>query len=74
MVAILGPFSAHFQTHFQLIFVYWQTNKQNGMKNDVKNGYHEHPRKEILEKWSFPFRHTAKKMKNDHFSGLFLQK
>ena len=44
------------------------------MKNDVKNGYHEHPRKEILEKWSFPFRHTAKKMKNDHFSGLFLQK
>ena len=22
MVAILGPFSAHFQTHFRLIFVY----------------------------------------------------
>ena len=24
----------------------------NDVKNDVKNGYHEHPGKEILEKWS----------------------
>ena len=30
----------------------WQRNKWKGMKNDVKNGYCEHPRKEILEKWS----------------------
>ena len=35
MVAILGPFSADFQTHFRLI---WQRNKQKGMKNDVRNG------------------------------------
>ena len=58
-------------------------NKQKGIKNDVKNdvknGYHEHPGKENLEKWSknafFPPgpRHTAKKMKNDHFPGPFLQ-
>jgi hypothetical protein len=25
---------------------------KNGMKNDIKNGYCEHPGKEILEKWS----------------------
>ena len=47
------------------------------LKNDVKNGYREHPGKENLEKWSkiciFPSRHTAKKMKNDHFPGPFLQ-
>jgi hypothetical protein len=25
---------------------------KNDAKNDVKNGYREHPGKEILEKWS----------------------
>ena len=25
---------------------------ENDVENDVKNGYHEHPGKEILEKWS----------------------
>jgi hypothetical protein len=49
MVAILGPFSAHFQTHFWLIFVYL-AEKQT--KSDVKNGYHDQPGKEISEKWS----------------------
>jgi hypothetical protein len=33
----------------------WQRNKQkvakNGIQNDVKNVYREHPGKEILEKW-----------------------
>ena len=55
-VAILGPFSAHFQTHFRLIFVYLAGNKQkgtkNGMENDVKNSYRETPGKRKLEKWS----------------------
>jgi hypothetical protein len=49
--------------HFQLIFNFifgsflyiWQRNKQKGIKNDakndVKNGYREHPGKENLEKW-----------------------
>ena len=56
MVAILGPFSTHFHTHFSSFLCIWQRNKQKGMKNDVKNdekmGYCEHLRKEILEKWS----------------------
>jgi len=46
----------HFQLIFKLIFgsflCIWQRNKQKGMKNDVKNGYREHPGKEIFEKWS----------------------
>jgi len=25
---------------------------ENGMKNDVKNGYREHPGMEIFKKWS----------------------
>jgi hypothetical protein len=33
----------------------WQRNKQkgakNGLQNDVKNVYREHPGKENLEKW-----------------------
>ena len=30
MVAILGPFSAHFQTHFRLIFVYLAEKQTKG--------------------------------------------
>ena len=48
-VAILEPFSGHFQTHFWVIFEYLaepQRNKQkvakNEIQNDVKNVYHEH--------------------------------
>ena len=55
-VAILGPFSAHFQTHFRLIFMYLAEKQtkvtENDVENDAKNGYREHPGKEILEKWS----------------------
>ena len=51
MVAILGPFLAHFQTHFWLIFMYLAEKQTKGNENDVKNGYHEHPGKENLEKW-----------------------
>ena len=50
-VAILEPFSAHFKLIFGSFLCIWQSNKQKGIKNDVKNGYHEHPGKEILEKW-----------------------
>ena len=55
-VAILGAFSAHFQTHFRLIFMYLAEKQikvtENDVENDAKNGYREHPGKEILEKWS----------------------
>ena len=51
-VAILGPFSAHFQTHFWLIFMYLAEKQTKVTENDAKNGYREHPGKEILEKWS----------------------
>ena len=52
---------SHFWLIFKLIFgsfscSIWQRNKQKGIKNDakndVKNGYREHPGKENLEKWS----------------------
>ena len=53
-VAILGPFSARFQTRFQLIFVYLAEKQTKGMKNDgkndVKSGYHERSEMEISEK------------------------
>jgi hypothetical protein len=49
----------HFWVIFKLIFgsflSIWQRNKQkgakNGLQNDVKNVYREHPGKENLEKW-----------------------
>jgi hypothetical protein len=51
---------AHFWLIFKLIFgsflSIWQRNKQkgtkNGMENDVKIGYREHPGNGIIEKWS----------------------
>ena len=68
---------SHFSAIFGSFSCIWQRNKQKGIKNDVKNdvknGYREHPGKENLEKCIFPSRHTAKKMKNDHFPGPFLQ-
>ena len=46
MVAILGPFSAHFRTHSNKMALKME------WKNDVKNSYHETLRKGNLEKWS----------------------
>ena len=79
-IAILGPFSGHFQTHFWAIFEYLaeeqkQKGTKNGMQNDVKNVYCERSGKENLEKWwenAFFSRHSAKKLKNDRKMDHFL--
>ena len=57
--------------HFWLIFMYLAEKQtkgnENDMKNDVKNGYREHPGKENLEKMHFSLQAHCQKMKNDHF-------
>ena len=56
--------------------MYLAEKQTKGNENDVKNGYHEHPGKENLEKWcenAFFSPGTAKKMKNGHFLCPFLQ-
>ena len=73
VIVIRVVHGSHFWAIFGSFSCIWQRNKQKGIKNDVKNGYCEHPGKENLEKCIFPSRHTAKKMKNDHFPGPFLQ-
>ena len=56
MVAIFGPFSAHFQLHFWIIFgclaEEWSEWTKNETKNDMKNGYREHPETQTSRKWS----------------------
>ena len=74
MVAILGPFSAHFQTHFQLIFVYLAEKQTKGSEKWCEKCLLWAPWEEKWSKNAFYPSDTPKKMKNEHFLGLFLQK
>jgi hypothetical protein len=80
-VAILGPFLAHFQTHFRLIFVYLAEKQTKGNEKWCKKWcekwlpwtLRKGNLRKMEQKCIFPSRHTAKKMNNDHFLGPFLQ-
>ena len=50
MVAIFGPFLAHFWLHVWIIFRCLAEGPKNDVKNEAKNGYCEHSEMQTFQK------------------------